>query len=106
MDIILIFKLIYYLKKNPRYVQKYIFVILVSTHLVKLGKALNIRVLDVNSHSIIKNLNFNVDLKNMTKLVRIDTSDNGRRWERRPLGKFKGQHSQCRLLHLKFMDLN
>ena len=60
----------------------------------------------MNSPSKIKNPNFNVGLKNMVKLVRIDTGDNGRRWERRPLGKFKGRYSQRRLLHLKFMDLN
>ena len=57
----------------------------------------------MNSSSQIKNPNFNADLKNMAKLVHMKQGDNSRRWERRPLRKFKGRYSQRRLLHLKFM---
>ena len=60
----------------------------------------------MNSPSRIKNSNFNTGLKNMIKIVRIEQGGNSRRWERRLLGKFKDRHSQRRLLHLKFMDLN
>ena len=60
----------------------------------------------MNSPSKIKNQNFNVGLKNMIKLVRIETGGNDRHWERRPLEKFKDRHFQRRLLHLKFMALN
>ena len=54
-----------------------------------------IRVFDVNSPSKIKNSNFNAGLKNMTKLVRIDTG-----WQWSSLGILND-----RLLHLKLMDM-
>ena len=54
-----------------------------------------IRVFDVNSPSKIKNSNFNAGLKNMTKLVRIDTG-----WQWSSLGI-----PNDRLLHLKLMDM-
>ena len=58
----------------------------------------------MNSSFKIKNPNFNTDLKNMIKIVRIDTG-----WQWPSLGttafkKFKDRHSQRRLLHLKFME--
>ena len=59
------------------------------------------RVLDVNSDFKIKNPNFIVSFKNMTKLVRCRVGGNDRRCEQRPLAKFKGRRSQCRLFNLK-----
>ena len=59
----------------------------------------------MNSVFKIKNSNFIISLKNMTKLVRCGVGGNGRRYERRPLAKFKDRRSQRRLLNLKNSQL-